>query len=383
MADDAGQSTGPVNVFLVVDDDVFDRLGGVVQHLCVGMVDEAVRMTVLLRCAIPTAEDAIGPARVVQIPQERWPWTYMRRPLTPDQVLARAGADRPHIVHCMSMDLARWAGVWARTWNRPLVVHVTDLEDIREFSRIEPDAQTMAVATTDTLAEELRDRYPDHQGDVHVVPLGIPAGTDVVCLSRPERVPTAVVTTPLMRDCGLDVVLKALRAVVEAGREVQLFVLATGPAERSFRQQADDLGIRSHVTFAGRLGDWTTMREAMRGSDFYILPSGRRRFTISTLTAMANGLCVLAPRGTIGDYLVADETAMLFDPTSADELATKWLKLLDDPDASRRVAEGALGHIRTYHQASAMAGAMASLYRDATASRSATSRSSRDAVVTS
>jgi glycosyltransferase involved in cell wall biosynthesis len=369
MSETNGQPAEAPQVLMVVDDDVFDRLGSIVRHLCIGMVDEAVRLTVLARREPGEAEDAIGPARIVHVPPGRWPWRHLRRPVDSQRVLALTGSERYHIVHCLSVDLARWARDWARAWQSTLIVHVTDLIDVAEIGRLEPDERTVAVATTEPLAETLRQQYAVLDDRIHVIPLGMPAGSDVACLARPERIPTAVITTPLTRDSGLEVVFRALHMVVDAEHDVQLFVLAAGPAERALRHLADQLEIRAHVTFAGRLGDWSTLREAMRGSDFLILPTGRRRFTVSTLTAMANGLCVLAPTGTIGDYLIDGDTAALYDPDSSKELADKWIGLLEHADEARRLAHGALEHIRTHHQASAMAAAVAQLYRDVRAAQ--------------
>lgn len=359
-ADTDEQSPSPLSVLLVVDDDVFNRLGSAVRHLCVGMMDEAVRLTVLSRSVQPAGEDAIGPARVISVPRARWPWT---RP-SAGELLERIGGDRPQVVHCLSARLARWAQRWSAEFKSVLLVHLTDLEDVRQFRRLRTGGRTTAIATTASIERTLLKKCPDVQGRLRVVALGIPAESEPSCLARPERVPAVVVTTPLTKNCGLGRVLRALQTIVKAGQEVQLFVLATGPAERWYRREVEGLGLRSHVTFAGRMRDWTALREAMRGADFYIDPSARRRFTIATLTAMASGLAVLAPSGTIGDYLIDGKTASLFDPLVPAQLAEKWAALLDDRSAARALGHGALDHVRVHHQASAMVNATARFYRE-------------------
>jgi len=354
------QSDGPFRVLMVVEQDVFDRLGSVVHHLCVGMLDEGVVVTVLSRSAHGAADDAIGPARVVRIPLRRWPWPGP----TAAEALAKIGGDRPHVVHCLSARLARSVHAWVAQWRSGLVVHLTDRLDVGRFTRWGPDLRTIGIATTQGIQRALEEKHPEFAGCVRVVPLGLPAAAEPACLARPERVPAAVVTVPLTRDCGLEVVLKALASIVKGGQEVQLFVLASGPAERMLRRLTGQLGLRPYVTFAGGLGDWTLLRETMRGADFYILPRARRRFTVSTLTAMANGLAVLASTGTIGDYLIDGVTASLFDPRASRQLTEKWAALLDDRSGARRLAQGALDYIRTHHQASAMVSSVAGVYRE-------------------
>jgi glycosyltransferase involved in cell wall biosynthesis len=167
----------------------------------------------------------------------------------------------------------------------------------------------------------------------------------------------------MTRDSGLDRVLHSLRDVVRQGQEVQLFIMAGGPAERYYRRLTEQLNIRSQVTFAGPMGDWTKMSSALRGADFYILPASRRRFTISTLLAMADGLAILAPQGTIGDYLVDGQTAFLFDIEDPRSLTERWMTLLTDRTEARRLAHRALDFVRSRHKASTMVNRVTDFYR--------------------
>jgi glycosyltransferase involved in cell wall biosynthesis len=361
MADVDNTSTEPINALLVIDDDVLLRLGSVVRHLCVGMMDESVRITVLARTSKILPEDAVGPARLVTIPARRWPL----RKVSSDQLLSLLDGTKPDVIHCLSADLAQWVRRWAQAWQSALVVHLTDLADVYSFSSLGYDGPMTAIATTPSV-ERAAVRKAGRKADViRVVPLGIPvAQAEPVCLADPSRIPTAIVTVPLTRNCGLHLVLKALSVVIRDGREMQLFVLASGPGEFLFRRIVNQLDLRQRVTFAGQTTDLPTLQQVMQGADFYILPSERRRFTVSTLTAMATGLAILAPTGTIGDYLIEGQTASLFDSQIPSQLARKWTALLDDPNQARTLARQALQHIRDHHQASIMVSRTADAYRD-------------------
>src|SRR5438094_4182986 len=94
---------GPIEVLMVVDDDVIDRFGCVLRHLCVGMLDEPVRMTVLTRSA-RNIDDSVGPARVVRLPRTIWPWRRVRG----EEVLEQLDLDPPHVVHGFSPALGDW-----------------------------------------------------------------------------------------------------------------------------------------------------------------------------------------------------------------------------------------------------------------------------------
>ena len=348
----------PVNVLLVVDEDIFDRLGDVVRYLCVGMMDEMVRVTVMSRSR--GVAEAVGPSPVICVEPRHWPWSR----LDGDDVLEHLATDRPTVVHCLSARLAGWVRDWVDVWSSGLLVQVTDRSDVHHLARLRCGPRVIAVATTPRLQEQVLTRCRKLIDRVRVAPLGVTAAAEPACLSQPDRVPAAVVTCRLTRGCGLHLVLRAMQRVVKSGQEVHLFVLASGPAETMFRRIVQQLDLRSHVTFAGRMQDWPATRGAMRGGDFYILPTTRRRFTISTLMAMGEGLAVIAPSDTIGDYLIDGQTASLFDPQAPGQLAERWRALLEDRAAARRLAQGALDHIRAHHQASAMVSTVAGLYRE-------------------
>jgi glycosyltransferase involved in cell wall biosynthesis len=204
---------------------------------------------------------------------------------------------------------------------------------------------------------------------MRMIPLGVPAGDEPACLEDPQRVPSAIVSTPLTGDCGLHIVLQALRMLIDGGQEVQLFVLATGRAESGLRRQVDRLNLRAYVTFASAMSDWQTVSAAMSGADFYIESNPNRRFSAHTLTAMANGLAIPAPHGTLEDYLIDGTTARLFDPIRPAELAQTWGQLLQDRSAARLLGHSALDYVRTYHQAMRMVSATVALYCDTGSSR--------------
>jgi hypothetical protein len=79
---------------------------------------------------------------------------------------------------------------------------------------------------------------------------------------------------------------------------------------------------------------------------------------------MATGLAVLAPEGRAEPYLIAGETASLFSPGSASDLAERWSALVGDRSAARDLAQRALDYMRAHHQASAMVAATAGVYRE-------------------
>jgi len=349
----------PIHTLLLVDDDVIARTGSMIQHLVVGMIDESVQLTILLRSVRDQMDEDIGPAPVVMLPRNRWPW---RQP-TSQAVLKMIGGHKPDVVHAMSGALARWVHPWCVDWDSTLVMHLTDLDDVTEVVNFKVKTLTRAIAITTGVEQAFVERAPKKRDQIRVVPPGLPAESEPACFASPERIPTAVVTAPLRRHCGFEAVFKALKSIVNSGLEMQMFILAKGWDERYFRRQVNELDLRAYVTFAGQMRDWTTFGKAMSAADFYLCPAPSERFTISGLTALAKGLAILAPAGTTQDYLLDGKTACLFDPLRPKQLAEKWSALLKDPNAARQLASGALEYARKHHQASMMVSGTAELYR--------------------
>ncbi|HOW70225.1 MAG TPA: glycosyltransferase family 4 protein [Phycisphaerae bacterium] len=353
------QPIGPIETLLIVDDDVVRRMGGLIRHLCVGMIDESVRVTVLGHSSDPTLADRVGPARTVMLPRRLLPW---HRP-SAAAVLEIIGGQVPDLVHCLSADLARWFANWAEDWGCPIISTLCDHEDIDQFCSMTAADRLSGFATTPSVRNALIEQSPELESRISVVPLGLPAEQEPRCGGASDRIATAVVTAPLSRNSGLDVVFKAMKIVVQDHADLHLFVLSTGKAEDYFRRQVEDPDLRARVTFAGEMSDWTTLRTAMAAADFYIIPGTSGRFTASNLTALACGLAILAPEGSMEDYLIDAKTAVIFEPRRPKDLAQKWLALLQDRESAMRLAQGALDHARSCHQASRMVAETAAHYR--------------------
>ena len=352
---------GPLQAALVVDDEVLRRLGTVIRHLCVGMIDEAIHMTVLSRSVPSAAGELIGPSRVVTSPRGWLPWG---RHVPAERMNAAMGTWRPQVVHCLSAELAHWAIDWARACNSVLVVHLMDMKDVRDFGRLGEYPNLLAITNTAVVERALLETHPELGERTSTVPLGIPSMDEMACYSHPDRVPAVIVTAPLEHGSGLELALRALHAIAQTGRDLHMFVLSDGHAEPAFRRQLDRLKLRSMVTFAGAMHDPESLRNAMEAGDIFLRPVAPQRFTAHALLAMATGLAVLAPAGTIDDYLIDGQTARLFEPR-VNDLAEKWLGVLQDRDQARQLARGAQEYVRSYHKASFMVCAVAVLYRQA------------------
>lgn len=158
-----------------------------------------------------------------------------------------------------------------------------------------------------------------------------------------ERVRLLTVTRLAYEDRykGVDVAIRAVRAAVDAGRDVEYAIVGDGDDRGRLEQIAADLNVTDRVRFLGRVDDDGLLAEYGR-CDVFVLPSKGEGFGFVFLEAMAHGKPVVAsPVGGTLDVVDHGVTGLLVDD---DALPPALIELIDDED--RRRALGAAGRAR-------------------------------------
>jgi D-inositol-3-phosphate glycosyltransferase len=127
---------------------------------------------------------------------------------------------------------------------------------------------------------------------------------------------------------------------------------------------AHDLGDR--VRFEGPTTDTAPF---YRAADVFVQPSHFEAFGSSAVEAMASALPVLSSAvGGLGDFLVADENAVVHEPRSPQSLARGLTRILDDAALRSRLAKGAVDAARRF-EISALLDRFAELVQSTAAGR--------------
>jgi glycosyltransferase involved in cell wall biosynthesis len=136
---------------------------------------------------------------------------------------------------------------------------------------------------------------------------------------------------------GLDVLLEALPAVVQAEPHARLFIAARrGAQSDELRQIVDRLDLARFVTFLGTRAD---IPELLCAADVFVLPSRREGLPGAVLEAMALEAPVVASDLPEVREVVGREQAVLVPPESPERLADAVLEVLQDSaDVHARVA---------------------------------------------
>ncbi len=162
---------------------------------------------------------------------------------------------------------------------------------------------------------------------------------------RPQRdgldaEPSLLYVGRLAEGKGLDVLLKAVRGVLDTGVRVRLDIVGSGPERRNLEQMANSLGLGQSVRFHGHLPQ-RELEENFRGAWAQIVPSvWPEPFGISAAEAMMRGIPVIAARsGGLAEFIQNDRTGILVSPGSAEELSTAILRMVGDKPLADRLGQ--------------------------------------------
>jgi glycosyltransferase involved in cell wall biosynthesis len=133
-----------------------------------------------------------------------------------------------------------------------------------------------------------------------------------------------------------------------------------GAFQDALEREADRLGVRDRVVFAGRRED---AAELLAELDVVALPSWTEGLPLVVLEAMARRRPVVAtPVGGTPEVVVDGETGLLVPPRDPDALAGALRRLLDDAELRRRMGDAGYARVRDRFSADSMTGRVLAIY---------------------
>jgi colanic acid/amylovoran biosynthesis glycosyltransferase len=140
---------------------------------------------------------------------------------------------------------------------------------------------------------------------------------------------------------GLPVLFDSLRDLLARGYECELTLLGDGNDRQYLQDLARRLGIGERVVFAG-YGSQEQLRESLRRSDLFILPSFAEGVPVSLMEAMACGVPVLSTYvGGIAELVESEQTGLLVPPADCAALSNAIARYCDDHELRQRVSRSA------------------------------------------
>lgn len=145
--------------------------------------------------------------------------------------------------------------------------------------------------------------------------------------------------------------LERFLAVVQrlAGRrpDISAVLVGDGPLRATLEDLSRQLGVETHVTFAGMQSD---VAQWLRKGRVFMLTSESEGLPLAAMEALTCGLPVVAPRvGDLADLVEDGVNGYLVPEGSIEGLATAAASLLENPDDLRRCSAAARDSAIRYH----------------------------------
>ena len=146
-----------------------------------------------------------------------------------------------------------------------------------------------------------------------------------------------LVVAHLIREKGVDVVIKALR---ELPSHVVLWIVGEGPERRTLQELVDQLGLQERTVF---WGIQRNVEEYLQAADCFICPSTWAEAAgLVILEALGCGLPVIASMiGGIPEFVEEGKTGFLFPAGDYLSLAEKVTRLLTTPELTLTIGQQA------------------------------------------
>lgn len=277
---------------------------------------------------------------------------------------------RPHVIHAHNFEANTWARCLGLLFPRLIVVcHDHSGRKARQrrhrvwMDRILFRRCAAVFAVSAELGDLLRTRHRVPDRVLRVLPNGI----DVQGYTRPAAAggPAGgiVCVASLSKVKNHAVLLDAFARVRAACPGARLTLVGDGPLRADLEAQAERLGIRAAVEFAGVRPD---VRPFLWGASVFVLASEREAMPLSILEAMAAGLaCVASAVGEIPAIFGGGAAGVLVPPGDTDALAGALVHLLRDSAARDAIAHAGRARVEEHYSLRACVDTIEAAYRAA------------------
>jgi glycosyltransferase involved in cell wall biosynthesis len=348
----------PVDAAICIEESALHRLRPVIRHLCVGLVDQSVRVRVVTSSQEGWPLASLGPVELLVHEPLVWPMRRKRFRALVDAMVSRP----PNAVYAVGGDAFAIGASLSEALDAEYVVQLTASRDFDALDRIPRERLGYVVAASEPLLRLCAEHGATQYLESTCIKPGVLRGTENTSFDNDNEAPTVLCTTPLEASRGVDVIIEAVGIVRDRGHQMLLFLTGAGPDEAALRKIVRARKLSASVTFARPTAE---VIEIMRGADVFVMAPGDEEISARPLQAMASGTAVVCFATGVGDCFHDDKTAAVCKEPTARSLADVFESLLIDRARARRIADSAREYVKEHHSMSVMADRTAEVLRKA------------------
>ncbi len=163
---------------------------------------------------------------------------------------------------------------------------------------------------------------------------------------------------------GIFDLINAIQLIKSEIEGLNVSIYGSGKKLEEAKELSKKLELEKIITFRG-WANLSTKLHVLSEADMYVLPSHAEGLPNALIEAMASGIPSIATRvGGIPDLIINNETGLLIDAHSEDQLAAAILSLYKDPKLREKLSSNGRSHVETNNSLNAMYANMKIILKD-------------------
>ncbi len=219
---------------------------------------------------------------------------------------------------------------------------------VRLFRRLLPCWGDAVIAISRQVENHLVGDFHVQKDKIFWVTHGI--SCDIKLLSQEEKEakrkelgfsldPLAGIIARLSEVKGQDILISAMRKVVDKKKDAKLLIVGQGKTEEYLKSLVEKLDLKDNILF---LPVVDRSEEILSLLDIFVMPSRQEGLGLSVMEAQAQGLPVIASNvGGIPTLIEDGRTGILVPPENADALAEELLCLFENLEKAKEIGQKA------------------------------------------
>ncbi|MBN1900856.1 glycosyltransferase [Candidatus Sumerlaeota bacterium] len=225
----------------------------------------------------------------------------------------------------------------------------------------------VATCTEKNRAHLCRLAQKEHERKIHLARHFIPDPEGIVI--SPETPPVALSIGSLDRYKGHDLLIQACRILWRKGLDFHLRIIGEGPEKMRLKYLIRRNWLEEKATLIGGMPQDQVFRELGKATIFALASvKGKRSDNLPNAlieASLLNVPCVMSDIGSVREFIIPEETGLLFKPGYIMDLSEKIERLLKDEELRKRLARNAKEKALEMFSVEKNAPIMENLLRDA------------------